>query len=111
MLTLKRIAPLLAVVLLAGCGGGNGPSEAEKAMNDKFQALDFKIATMESNNTAYGSQMEDATREYIALVRQYKAQLGAGEAARRLVEKGDELGPYCFICKSTLYDEAKKYTG
>lgn len=109
---LKRIAPLLAVVLLAGCGGGSsGPSEAEKAMNDKFQALDFKIATMESNNTAYGSQLEDATREYIALVRQYKAQLGAGEAARRLVEKGDELGPYCFICKSTLYDEAKKYTG
>jgi hypothetical protein len=109
---MKRIAPLLAVVLLAGCGGGgNGPSEAEKAMNDKFQQLDFKIATMESNNTAFGSEMEDATREYIALVRQYKEELGAGEAARRLVEKGDEIGPYCFICKSNLYEEAKKYAG
>jgi hypothetical protein len=55
--------------------------------------------------------MEDATREYIALVRQYKEELGAGEAARRLVEKGDEIGPYCFICKSNLYEEAKKYAG
>ena len=108
MRTMKRIAPLLAVVLLVGCGGGNG-SSADKEMNAKFQKLDFEIATIESLNTAYGTQMEDATKRYIALVRQYKDQLGADEAARRLVEKGDEIGPYCLVCKSTLYDEAKKY--
>ena len=78
-------------------------------MNDEFQKLDFKIATLESNNTAYGTQLEDAAREYIALVRKYKEELGADEAARRLVEKGDELGPYCLTCKSDLYEEAKRY--
>ena len=78
-------------------------------MDIKFKQIDYKIATMETLNATFTDNLQTATRQYIALVHDYDDQLGPDEAQRRLVEKGDELGPYCFPCKATLYEEAGKY--
>jgi hypothetical protein len=98
---------LLAVVFLAGCGD-NGAA-ARKEMNAKFRRLDYKVSAMETLNAGSTTNLEAATQEYIALVHDYADELGAGEAQRRLVAKGDELGGYCLPCRATLYDEARKY--
>jgi len=95
---------LLAAFLLAGCG-----TDDDATMETKFQEMDFKIASMETLNSSYTNNLEIATGQYIALVHKYDDELGAKEAHRRLVEKGDELGPYCLQCKTTLYAEAGKY--
>lgn len=98
---------LLAALLLAGCGGDDEPST--KAMDAKFKQIDYRIATMETLAAPSTDNLEKATQQYIALVHDYDDQLGPKEAQRRLVEKGDELGPYCLPCMSTLYEEAGKY--
>ena len=98
---------LLAAVLLAGCGDDDGA--AEKSMDVKFEQIDYKIATMETLSAPYSDHLEAATEQYIALVHSYDDELGPKEAQRRMVEKGDELGPYCLPCKTTLYQEAGKY--
>ena len=95
----------LAAVLLAGCGG-NDDAAARKAMDTKFKQIDYKIATMETLNTTFTDNLQTATRQYIALVHDYDDLLGPDEAQRLLVEK---LGPYCFSCRTTLYEEAGKY--
>jgi hypothetical protein len=99
---------LLLAAVLAGCGGDDDAA-AEKAMDIKFQQIDYKIATMETLAAPYTDNLEAATQQYIALVHDYDDELGPKEAQRRLVEKGDELGPYCLPCKTTLYQEAGKY--
>lgn len=98
---------LLAALLLTGCGGDD--DAAKKAMELKFQQIDYKFATMETQAAPYTDHLESETRRYIALVHDYDDQLGSKEAQRRLVEKGDELGPFCLPCKTTLYEEAGKY--
>ena len=99
---------LLAAVLLAGCGGDDDAA-ARKAMDIKFKQIDYRIATMETLNATFTDNLQTATRQYIALVHDYDDLIGPDEAKRLLVEKGDELGPYCFSCRTTLYEEAGKY--
>src|SRR5919201_3053401 len=100
--------PLLAAVLVAGCGySGSG---AEKSMDAKFSKIDYEMASIETVNSEYNDrQFERETQKYIALVREYANQLGRAEARRRLREKGDELSAYCLPCTATLTDEAMKY--
>ena len=98
---------LLAVVLVVACGDNR--SAARKAMDAKFQTMDFEMASLETLVAPYGTHLERATQQYIALIREYADQLGPDEVRRRLVEKGDEVAPYCLPCKATLDDEAKKY--
>ena len=78
-------------------------------MDIKFKQIDYKIATMETLNASFTDKLQTAARQYIALVHDYDDQLGPKEAQRRLVEKGDELAPYCLPCQTTLYQEADKY--
>ena len=101
------LVSLFAVVLLAGCGGDD--DAAKRAMQLKFQQLDYRMASMETSAAPFSTNLQEATQQYIALVHDYDDELGAKEAQRRLVEKGDEMGPYCLPCKTTLYAEALKY--
>lgn len=98
---------LLVVLLVAACGSSQ--SAAQKEMNAKFDKIDYLIASMETLNAGFGTQLQQETERYIALVRRYKDQLGTDEAKHRLVQKGDEVSDYCLACAATLYDAAKKY--
>jgi hypothetical protein len=106
----RRMTPgvlLLAAVLLVACGDNR--SAAVKAMDAKFQRIDYKMATLETITAPYGPYLAQATQQYIVLVREYADQLGPDEVKRRLAEKGDEVAPYCLPCMATLDNEAKKY--
>jgi len=97
---------LLAVPLLAGCGTKSGDP---KAMETKFEQLDFKLANLETINSQYNQQhFAELTQKYIALVHRYEDELGKKEAKRRLVELGDELDAFCLPCTGVLYIEARK---
>jgi hypothetical protein len=99
---------LLAAVVLAGCGDNR--SATAKAMEVKFEQIDYQMSILETATSSYNRpHFEKATEQYIALVRQYADQLGPAEAKRRLSEKGDELGSYCLPCTATLRDEASRY--
>lgn len=99
---------LLAAPLLAGCGGNR--SGATKAMDAKFERIDYEMATLETVTSNFNeAHFEQATQKYIALVRRYADALGPAEAKRRLKQKGDELGPYCLPCVGILDDEATRY--
>ena len=98
---------LLAAGLLAGCSV-DGDSDRE-SMDVRFQQIDYKIATYETLAAPSTNNLENMTRRYISLVHEYDDELGPEEAQQRLVEKGDELGPYCLPCKTALYEEAGKY--
>jgi outer membrane murein-binding lipoprotein Lpp len=101
-------ALLLAAPLLAGCGGSGSANRA--AMDVKFQKIDAEMANYETLNSQYNeSHFEQATRNYIALVRKYADTLGPAEARQRLRDKGDELSAYCLPCTAILDDEAQKY--
>jgi hypothetical protein len=103
----RGVGALLVAILLTGCGSQSG---SEKSMNAKFDALDYKMATeYETAADPFNHLLDKATQRYIALVREYADQLGPAEAKRRLVEKGDEVGPFCPPCAGSLYDEAKRY--
>lgn len=78
-------------------------------MDAKFDAIDYKIATLETTTASYGPYLTRATQEYIALVRKYADLLGPEEAKRRLVETGDGVAAYCLPCGADLADEAKRY--
>jgi hypothetical protein len=105
----RTVVPLLvAAVLLGGCG--DSTSADRKAMDRKFEQIDYKMTTLETVTSTYNiPHFEEATQQYIALVRQYADLLGADEAKRRLNQKGDELSSYCLPCAGTLADEATKY--
>jgi hypothetical protein len=92
-------------ILLVGCAQAGDT----KAMDAKFQKLDYQMAGMETLAAAYNNHLERATQQYIALVREYKDQLGTDEAKQRLMEKADELRPYCLPCTGMLYDATGKY--
>lgn len=99
------ILVLVAVLLAAGCGAGG-----TKAIDEKFQQIDFEFSALENVNSAYNDrEFESETHKYIVLVRKYASQLGRTEARRRLTEKGDELSSYCLPCEATLNTEALKY--
>lgn len=79
-------------------------------MNAQFDELDYKLATQyETAATPYNNYIYKATAQYVALVHKYADQLGPKEARRRLLEKSDEIAPFCLPCAGTLRDEAAKY--
>jgi hypothetical protein len=98
---------LLAALLLAGC---DNRSADRKAMDTKFEKLDFEISTLETATSTYNlPHFEDATARYIGLVRQYKDLLGSDEAKRRLKEEADGISAYCLPCAGALTAEANRY--
>jgi hypothetical protein len=105
---MSLVVALLAVVLVAACGDTRSP--ARRAMETKFEKIDFEMGNMETLSVAYNhARLEDATQRYIALVRHYANQLGPREARRRLKDKGDEVAPYCLPCTAMLESEATRY--
>ncbi|HEV8099221.1 MAG TPA: hypothetical protein VGP56_08725 [Gaiellaceae bacterium] len=106
MSSLRRLVCLaVGVLLLAGCG-----ASGTKAMEVKFERLDFKMTAYETANSAYNQQhLAEATQRYIALVHQYADVLGPEEARKRLNQKADELSSFCLPCSGVLSEEAKKF--
>ena len=102
------VVPVLVASLLAGCGGSSGD---RKAMETKFEKLDYQISTLELSTAATYNQphFAAATQRYIALVHQYADLLGPDEAKRRLNEASDGIAPYCLPCAGVLTEEAKKF--
>src|SRR5689334_15523962 len=99
---------LVAALLLAGCGGGSHPSE--QRMNARFDALETKITTQyESAATPYNNYLEKAAQQYVALVHEYRHQLGPKEAKHRLVAMGNQIADFCTACAGDLYDAAAGY--
>jgi hypothetical protein len=111
-MTMSRIWPLaavmLAAVLLGGCGDNR--SAETKAMDLKFDRIDYQISNLETVTSTYNiPHFEEATQRYIGLVQQYADLLGSDEAKRRLQQKSDELSSYCLPCSGVLAEEATKY--
>jgi hypothetical protein len=99
---------LLALLFLVACGDTR--SAARRALDTKFELMDYKMASLETQSVAYNNtHLLRATQQYVALVRKYADQLGRGEARRRLIDQGNEVGPYCLPCKATLESEATRY--
>ena len=98
---------LLAALLLTACGNQSGD---RKAMEVKFEKLDFEISTLETPNSVYNlPHFERATEKYIGLVRQYADLLGHKEAKRRLQQEADGISDYCLPCAGALTGEANRY--
>jgi hypothetical protein len=98
---------LLFALALAACG--DNESASKRAMEVKFDRMDFAMGNMENVNSGFGPELTNATKHYIALVRKYANLLGPQEARRRLLEKRDEVAPYCLPCSATLDFEASRY--
>jgi hypothetical protein len=98
---------LLFALALAACG--DNQSASRRAMEIKFDRMDFAMGNMENLNSAFGPELTNATKHYIALVRKYADVLGPAEAKRRLAEKSEEVAPYCLPCSATLDFEASRY--
>jgi hypothetical protein len=75
---------LLFALALAACG--DNESASKRAMEVKFDRMDFAMGNMESLNSGFGPE----------------------EARRRLLEKRDEVAPYCLPCSATLDFEASR---
>jgi ABC-type glycerol-3-phosphate transport system substrate-binding protein len=110
---MRRGAGVLVLVLglvLAGCGGGGQSSAAKQRMNDRFDALETKITTQyETAATPYNNYLEKAARQYVALVHEYRNQLGPKEAKQRLMAMGNQIADFCTACAGDLYDAAAGY--
>jgi hypothetical protein len=100
------VCVLLFALVLTACGD---KSSDRNAMEVKFQRIDYEMGNIENLNSAYGSELTKATQRYIALIREYADQLGPAEVKRRLVQKRDEVAPYCLPCSATLDFEASRY--
>ena len=99
---------LVAAAVLAGCGDNR--SADRKAMDLKFDRLDYQMSNLETATSTYNTQhFEEATQRYIVLVHKYADLLGPEEAKRRLNEKGDELSSFCLPCAGVLAEEARKF--
>jgi hypothetical protein len=98
---------LLLVLLTAACGDSR--SAARRAMDNKFEQIDFQMASIETLNSGFDPHLAKFSHQYIALIRKYAPQLGRNEARHRLEQKGDEVGPYCLPCKAIFEDEARRY--
>jgi hypothetical protein len=98
---------VLFVLALAACG--DNESSSKRAMELKFDRMDFAMGNMENINSGFGPELTNATKRYIALVRRYADVLGPAEAKRRLAEKSEEVAPYCLPCSATLDFEASRY--
>ena len=109
MRILRTAVPmLLAASVLGGCG--DNQSGDQKAMNNKFEQIDYEISRLETVTSAYNTDhFINATQRYIALVRQYHELLGPAEAKSRLTDRADELTGYCLPCSGMLADAAKNY--
>ena len=105
----RTIVPvLLAAALLGGCG--DNKSADQRAMNYKFEAIDYEISRLETVTSQYNdAHFSAATKRYIALVRQYHDVLGPEEARRRLSDRADEISAFCLPCAGMLADAAKSY--
>jgi outer membrane murein-binding lipoprotein Lpp len=98
---------LLAALLLAGC---DNRSADRKAMDTKFEKLDYEISTLETATSTYNlPHFEQATERYIALVHQYANLLGHKEAKRRLQQEADGISSHCLPCAGVLTGEANRY--
>jgi len=98
---------LLAAALLGGCGDTSGET---KAMEIKFERIDFQFSTLETANAAFNARhLAQETQRYIALVHQYADLLGPEEAKKRLNQKADELSSYCLPCSGVLTEEARRF--
>jgi ABC-type glycerol-3-phosphate transport system substrate-binding protein len=106
-----RGAGALALVLvLAGCGGGGQSSASQQRANDRLDALELKITTQyESAATPYNNYLEQASRQYVALVHKYAHQLGPKAARQRLMAMGNQIAEFCTACAGDLYDAAAGY--
>ena len=105
-------AMLLAVGLLAGCGGHKLSTSQRAAINAEFSRIDFEM----SNSTlgappADQGNLRRLTEQYVKATRKYADDLGKAEAARRLAEKADELQPWCLTCVEILDRERETYYG
>jgi outer membrane murein-binding lipoprotein Lpp len=107
-ISLTVVPVLLAAALLAGCG--DTQSADQKAMNAKFEQIDYQISRLETVTSQYNTgHFEAATKKYIALVHQYQDALGPEEAKQRLTDRAEELSGYCLPCAGELADAAKQY--
>ena len=98
---------LLVAPLVAGCGGSSGD---RKAMEVKFEKLDFEISTLETPNSVYNlPHFEQATEKYIgarpAVRRPARSQGGEAPAPAG----GDGISAYCLPCAGALTGEANRY--
>jgi hypothetical protein len=98
---------LLFALALAACG--DNESASKRAMEVKFDRTDFAMGNMENLNSGLGPELTNATKNDIVLVRKYADPLGLKEARRRLLEKRDEVAPYCLPGSATLDFEASRY--
>jgi hypothetical protein len=102
----RLVCLAVGVLLLAACGG----SSDRKAMEIKFEQLDFKMTALETANAAYNqNHLARETQQYIALVHRYADLLGPEEARKRLNQKADELSSFCLPCSGVLTEEAKRF--
>jgi len=107
-ISLTVVPLLLAAALLGGCG--DNQSADQKAMNAKFEKIDYRISRLETITSQYNTgHFAAETKRYITLVSRYRDLLGPEEAKRRLNEQADELSGYCLACAGMLTDAAKQY--
>jgi hypothetical protein len=103
-------AIILAVGLLAGCGGDKLSANERASINAEFTRIDFLM----SNSTlgappADQENLQRLTQQYVRATRKYADDLGKGEVTRRLEDKAVELQPFCLTCVAILDRERETY--
>jgi hypothetical protein len=99
---------LLAVIVLAGCGGDE-PTAAEKRMQLRFDRVDYLMGNVEISAPPYQQNLQRLTQRYIALIHEYDDELGSAEVKKRLEDKALELDDYCLPCSAAVDAERAKY--
>jgi hypothetical protein len=92
---------------------GGGQSDTDRAfMEAEFAAADLYISTEILDGGEDGvSDLPEATRQYIDLIRKYDDELGEEEAAKRLADKASEVEEWCAQCASMLDRERERIEG
>ena len=98
---------LLFTLVVAACG--DNQSAERTRMEHRFEQIDFEMGNMENLNSAFGPELTNMTNRYIKLVRHYANLLGPLEVRKRLLQKRDEVAPYCLACSATFQFEASRY--